>query len=102
MPTLPDPKSPLSKMDRLVFGDTVRHPATGLPISRSVNSTDHQTLTPNEEARRVHLPMIRHEFGAVVAAEIEQKLDEYERDHGEPAVPAKSLPLGFERALMKG
>lgn len=98
----PDPQSSLTEMDRLVFGDTVRHPCTGYPISRSVSSTDHQALTPNQEARQIHLPMIRREFGQAVHDEIERKLTEYESAHGEPPVPAEIVPLGFERARMKG
>ena len=89
-------------MDRLVFGDTIRHPITGYPISRSVSSTDHQALTPNQEARQIHLPMILREHGKAVHDRIKAELDEHERNHGEPALPSESLPVGFEHALRKG
>jgi hypothetical protein len=93
MTDLPDPKAPLNKMEQLVYGvDAVRHPITGHVLTNSAASTDGQLLSPSEQARLNHLPMIEREHGVEVAREMERKLTEFERNGGVVELPAPSPP----------
>jgi hypothetical protein len=101
MTDLPNPRTPLTKGEQAVFGDSIRHPITGYPITRSVDSTDANTLSPNDQARLNHLPMIEREHGKAVHDRIKGKLDAWEAAGNSVDLPAEILPVGFEHARRK-
>lgn len=52
------------------FAYLERHPITGLPLE-----VGHGALSPDEQARRLHLPLIEQTEGAAAAAAMRIKLD---------------------------
>jgi hypothetical protein len=58
--------------EKLVFGhDAKRHPITGLVLEQGSGA-----LSPDLQARRVHLPEIARTQGPDAAAEVRKRLDE--------------------------
>jgi hypothetical protein len=75
-----DPKHPLSTWERRTFGDTTRHWLTGEPIELGSGA-----LSPDEQAERVHIPLIAIRDGEEVANELRRRLRESMR----PLAPNK-------------
>ncbi len=88
MTDLPDPRSPLTEMEKRVFGvDSCRHPITGFPICRAgATSSLDPALHPNQQAYG-HLAMIRRQCGEVVYQEMKRRLDEFVRNGGQVELP---------------
>jgi hypothetical protein len=102
MPDLPDPRSPLNKMEQLVYGvNAVRHPITGLPLQMGGYGSSHPASSPNVQARE-HLNIIEREHGIEVAKQVKAKLEAWEAAGNTVGMPAPDVPKGFERALRKG
>ena len=101
MTDLPDPRSPLNKMEQLVYGQTARrHPVTGFPLQIGGHDSSHPAPPPNVQARE-HIQVVARENGIEAARAMQRKLDEFEANGGTVEMPAPDLPKGFERALMK-
>jgi hypothetical protein len=77
----------LSKRDYLVWGyDLILHPVTGEPIERGSGA-----LSPNEQARRVHLKTIAQTRGPEAAADVERALTAFEQAGGSVELPNDPL-----------
>jgi hypothetical protein len=67
---LPNPKHPLTHVEKLVYGEAgQRHPVTGYPIECGYGAG-----TPQEQAERLHIPMIEALAGKEVANTYRRKL----------------------------
>jgi hypothetical protein len=69
---------PLSPDEAQAFGhDAVRHPVTKMPLEQGIGA-----LSPDQQARLLHLPIITAKEGPEVAAAMLQKLDAAARPAG--------------------
>ena len=90
MADLPDPKSPLNKMEQAVYGiDSCRHPITGFCISRAGKHSLSPAMHPNHQAYE-YLAIIRREHGDAVYLDYKNRLDEFVRNGGQVDLPPEA------------
>jgi hypothetical protein len=69
MALLPDPSRPLTKEDKLVFGDDAkRHPITGFPLESGIGAAKEAVQA------RHHCDLIEEQEGKEIADEYRRKL----------------------------
>jgi hypothetical protein len=91
MADLPDPKSPLTKMEMQVYGvDSCRHPITGFPISRAGEDSGYHVPSRVNEQAYEHLRLIFREHGRTVYEEYKRRLDEFVRSGGQVELPPRA------------
>jgi hypothetical protein len=92
---LPDPRSPLNRMDKLVYGETARrHPVTGFPLQMGGHGSVFPAPPPDVQARG-HLLMIYRDHGKAAHDRIKAALDEFERKGGVVEMPTEALTDWF-------
>jgi hypothetical protein len=120
-PDISGPANPeLHISQRIVFGHSARvHPVTGMVLEQGSGA-----LSPDEQAKNVHIPLIEKTEGTAAAAAMRAKLvayyadqiervqgkeaaDEYRRQWGSwgqlPPTPSKPLPQqGLPQGLPEG
>jgi hypothetical protein len=72
---------PLNRAEAAVFGDSVRHPVTLMPLERGSGAL------PIKQQARQHLFEIARTRGRAAADEVCKRLDEFEANGGTVAMP---------------